>query len=78
MPTPARFIQTSTAFSRPIRGWLPKVPDGTASESSVYRVLVARGVIRSGPAMVEDIDEVQRQLGHNSARQGVPVEEDTK
>lgn len=54
------------------------LPDGTASESSVSRVLVARGVIRSGPAMADDIDEVQRQLGHNAAKQGAPVEEDLK
>jgi NADH-quinone oxidoreductase subunit J len=54
------------------------LPDGTASESSVSRVLVARGVVRSAPAMADDIDEVQRQLGHNSATQAVPVEEDPK
>ena len=54
------------------------LPDGTASEASVSRVLAARGTVRSAPALAEDIDEVQRQLGHNSARQGVPVEEDTK
>ena len=52
------------------------LPDGTASESSVSRVLVARGVVRSAPALADDIDEVQRQLGHNSATQDVPVEED--
>ena len=53
------------------------LPDGTASESSVSRVLAARGVVRSAPALADDIDEVQRQLGHNSATQDVPVEEDT-
>jgi NADH-quinone oxidoreductase subunit J len=54
------------------------LPDGTASEASISRVLAARGVVRSGPAMVDDIDEVQRQLGHDPATQSVPVEEDTK
>jgi len=48
------------------------LPDGTASESSVSRVLVARGVVRSAPALADDIDEVQRQLGHNSATEDVP------
>ena len=39
------------------------LPDGTAAESSVSRVLSARGTIRSAPALADDIDEVQRQLG---------------
>jgi NADH-quinone oxidoreductase subunit J len=39
------------------------LPDGTASEISVSRVLTARGSIRSAPAMADDIDEVRRQLG---------------
>ncbi|MEO5853528.1 MAG: NADH-quinone oxidoreductase subunit J [Nocardioides sp.] len=38
------------------------LPDGTAAESSVSRVLAARGTVRSAPALAEDIDEVQRQL----------------
>ena len=38
------------------------LPDGTAAESSVSRVLAARGTVRSAPARAEDIDEVQRQL----------------
>lgn len=40
------------------------LPDGTASEASVSRVLAARGTVRSAPALADDIDEVQRQLGH--------------
>ena len=40
------------------------LPDGTASEASISRVLAARGTVRSAPALAEDIDEVQRQLGH--------------
>ncbi len=39
------------------------LPDGTASESSVSRVLAARGVVRSAPALADDIEGVQEQLG---------------
>ena len=45
------------------------LPDGTASEASISRVLAARGTVRSAPALAEDIDEVQRQLGHERAIQ---------
>jgi NADH-quinone oxidoreductase subunit J len=38
------------------------LPDGTASELSVSRVLAARGTVRSAPAYADDIDEVRRQL----------------
>ncbi|WP_426242561.1 NADH-quinone oxidoreductase subunit J [Nocardioides sp. LHG3406-4] len=43
------------------------LPDGTASEVSVSRVLAARGTVRSAPAMADDITEVQRQLGVDPA-----------
>ncbi len=43
------------------------LPDGTPSEASVSRVLAARGVVRSAPAMADDIEEVQRQLGVDPA-----------
>jgi NADH-quinone oxidoreductase subunit J len=39
------------------------LPDGTASESSVSRVLVARGTVRSAPALADDIEDVQEHLG---------------
>jgi NADH-quinone oxidoreductase subunit J len=39
------------------------LPDGTAAESSVSRVLAARGTIRSAPALADDIEETRRQLG---------------
>jgi NADH-quinone oxidoreductase subunit J len=39
------------------------LPDGTAAESSVSRVLAARGTVRSAPALADDIEEVQRQIG---------------
>jgi NADH-quinone oxidoreductase subunit J len=38
------------------------LPDGTAAESSVSRVLAARGTVRSAPAMADHIEEIQRQL----------------
>jgi NADH-quinone oxidoreductase subunit J len=39
------------------------LPDGTASETSVSRVLAARGTVRSAPALADDIEEVQEHLG---------------
>ena len=44
------------------------LPDGTAAESSVSRVLAARGTVRSAPALADDIDEVRRQLGVDPTR----------
>ncbi|WP_139982839.1 NADH-quinone oxidoreductase subunit J [Nocardioides litoris] len=43
------------------------LPDGTAAESSVSRVLAARGTVRSAPAMADDIEELKRQLGVDPA-----------
>jgi NADH-quinone oxidoreductase subunit J len=68
------------------------LPDGTAAESSVSRVLAARGTVRSAPALADDIDDVRRQLagldGHSdptempetSGKGGTPAstEEDVK
>ncbi len=39
------------------------LPDGTTAESSISRVLAARGTVRSVTGLTDDIDEVQRQLG---------------
>jgi NADH-quinone oxidoreductase subunit J len=39
------------------------LPDGTPAESSVSRVLAARGTIRSAPAFADDIDEIEAQMG---------------
>ncbi|MBB3042828.1 NADH-quinone oxidoreductase subunit J [Nocardioides sp. LMS-CY] len=39
------------------------LPDGTAAESSVSRVLAARGTVRSAPAMADDIEEIENQIG---------------
>jgi NADH-quinone oxidoreductase subunit J len=38
------------------------LPDGTAAEASVSRVLAARGTVRSAPAMADDVQDVERQL----------------
>ena len=38
------------------------LPDGTAAESSVSRVLAARGTVRSAPALADDIDVVAAQI----------------
>jgi NADH-quinone oxidoreductase subunit J len=38
------------------------LPDGTAAPSSVSRVLIARGTVRSAPAMADDVPAVERQL----------------
>jgi NADH-quinone oxidoreductase subunit J len=62
------------------------LPDGTAAESSVSRVLAARGTVRSAPALADDIDEVTRQIGdparmpETSGKAGAPAhtEEDVR
>ena len=43
------------------------LPDGTASEASISRVLAARGTVRSAPDLADDIEEVQRSLGIDPA-----------
>ena len=44
------------------------LPDGTAAESSVSRVLAARGTVRSAPALADDIDDVQRSIAGTPTR----------
>ena len=44
------------------------LPDGTAAESSVSRVLAARGTVRSAPAMAEDVEPFKRQLGDTAGQ----------
>jgi NADH-quinone oxidoreductase subunit J len=39
------------------------LPDGTAAEESVSRVLAARGTVRSAPALADAVEQVQQQLG---------------
>jgi NADH-quinone oxidoreductase subunit J len=43
------------------------LPDGTAAELSVSRVLAARGTVRSAPALADDIDELTSQMGDDTA-----------
>ena len=45
------------------------LPDGTAAESSVSRVLAARGTVRSAAA-ADEVEDVQRQLGGISSAEG--------
>jgi NADH-quinone oxidoreductase subunit J len=58
------------------------LPDGTAAESSISRVLAARGTVRSAPALAENIDEIQRSIdGANATGQGpapASTEEDVR
>jgi len=39
------------------------LPDGSPAVTSVSRVLSARGTIRSAPALVDEVGDVERQLG---------------
>jgi NADH-quinone oxidoreductase subunit J len=43
------------------------LPDGTAAESSISRVLAARGTVRSAPALAENIAEIQRSIAGPTA-----------
>ena len=52
------------------------LPDGSASEASVSRVLAARGTVRSAP---RDVEAVQRSIAHldeQGAPSGTPVAQD--
>ena len=44
------------------------LPDGTPSESSVSRLLAARGTVRSAPALADDIEELQRAMSDDNDR----------
>jgi NADH-quinone oxidoreductase subunit J len=51
------------------------LPDGTPAESSVSRVLMARGTIRSAPDLADDIDELTRGMrSDGEVRPGAPGE----
>ena len=54
------------------------LPDGTAAEASVSRVLAARGTVRSAPAMADDVQAVERQLGGDSDPVGSDTEEEVR
>jgi NADH-quinone oxidoreductase subunit J len=57
LPTPGVFARHNAVDTPAL------LPDGTASESSVSRVLAARGTVRSAPAMADDVAAIERQLG---------------
>jgi NADH-quinone oxidoreductase subunit J len=56
LPTPGVFARHNAVDTPAL------LPDGTASEASVSRVLAARGTVRSAPALATDIEGVRRQL----------------
>jgi NADH-quinone oxidoreductase subunit J len=57
LPTPGVFARHNAVDTPAL------LPDGTASETSVSRVLMARGTVRSAPAMAEDVAGIEKQLG---------------
>jgi NADH-quinone oxidoreductase subunit J len=57
LPTPGVFARHNAVDTPAL------LPDGTASESSVSRVLAARGTVRSAPAMADDVAAIEKQLG---------------
>jgi NADH-quinone oxidoreductase subunit J len=57
------------------------LPDGTASQASISRVLAARGTVRSAPALADDIEGVQQSLeslGDDAARGQGPAPANTE
>jgi NADH-quinone oxidoreductase subunit J len=44
------------------------LPDGTASDASVSRVLAARGTVRSAPELADDIEDVTKDIGEGTDR----------
>jgi NADH-quinone oxidoreductase subunit J len=56
LPTPGVFARHNAVDTPAL------LPDGTAAEGSVSRVLAARGTVRSAPAMADDIVGVEQQL----------------
>jgi NADH-quinone oxidoreductase subunit J len=57
LPTPGVFARHNAVDTPAL------LPDGTASEASISRVLAARGTVRSAPAMALDVKAVEQQLG---------------
>ena len=56
LPTPGVFSRHNAVDTPAL------LPDGTASEASVSRVLAARGTVRSAPAMAADVAGMERHL----------------
>ena len=59
LPSPGVFARTHAVDNAAL------LPDGSPAESSVSRVIAARGTVRSAPALADEVEEVQRQVeGH--------------
>jgi NADH-quinone oxidoreductase subunit J len=58
LPTPGVFARHNAVDTPAL------LPDGTASEASISRVLAARGTVRSAPAMAGDVAAIEQQLGN--------------
>jgi len=56
LPTPGVFARHNAVDTPAL------LPDGTAAESSVSRVLAARGTVRSAPALADDIELLSRSM----------------
>ena len=56
LPTPGVFARHNAVDTPAL------LPDGTAAESSVSRVLVARGTVRSAPDLADDIEVLTRAM----------------
>ena len=60
LPSPGVFARSNAVDNAAL------LPDGTAAESSVSRVLAARGTVRSAPA--DDVERLEKQIGDPSHR----------
>ena len=54
LPTPGVFARHNAVDTPAL------LPDGTPAESSVSRVLIARGTVHSAPELADDVHEVVR------------------
>jgi NADH-quinone oxidoreductase subunit J len=60
LPAPGVFARSNAVDNAAL------LPDGTAAESSVSRVLAARGTVRTAP--VDDVERIERQIGDPAHR----------
>ena len=70
LPTPGVFARHNAVDTPAL------LPDGTAAEASISRVLAARGTVRSAPALADDITHIEQQLGaatHAGRDQSAPA-----
>jgi NADH-quinone oxidoreductase subunit J len=70
LPTPGVFARHNAVDTPAL------LPDGTASEASISRVLAARGTVRSAPALADDVTHIERQIGpasHAGGDQSAPA-----